>query len=208
MIPALSVNRGVLKKNLIYIFSFYIFFAVNVSTAETNIERLIKRIVRPGDANDLKVHKIEKWVMKTIRYQSDKKQFNMNDRWTLPWETLQRKKGDCEDGAILLIALAVTAGVPEDRLRLYAPIAMSRGWHAAVAYQRESDNEWVWIEWTVKESRSLGPIEERPTLMNSYAFLPLGNYLEVTSLNPFNMVWLIDDEWRQRAKKILDENRK
>lgn len=195
-----------MKKKIIRILSISIIFIANYSTAETNIDRLVKRIVRPRDSNDLKVHKIEKWVMQNIQYHSDKKQFNMNDRWTLPWETLQRKKGDCEDGAILLIALAVTAGVSEDRLRLYAPIAMSRGWHAAVAYQRESDNEWVWIEWTVKKSHNLGPIEKRPNLINSYAFLPLGNYLKVTSLNPFNMAWLIDDEWRQRAKKILGEN--
>ena len=180
---------------------------MNVSTVETTIDRLIKRIVRPSDTNDLKVYKIEKWVMKNIQYHSDKKQFNMNDRWTLPWETLQRKKGDCEDGATLLIVLAVTAGVPKDRLRLYAPIAVSRGWHAAVAYQRESDNEWVWIEWTVKMAHSLGPIEERPDFADVYTLLPLGDYFEVTSLNPFNMSWLIDDEWRQRAKKILGEKR-
>ena len=194
-----------MKKKVINILSICLIITANVSTAETIIDRLVKHIVRPGEANDLKVYEIEKWVMENIQYQSDKKQFNMNDRWTLPWETLQRKRGDCEDGAILLIALAVTAGIPEDRLRLYAPIAMSRGWHAAVAYQRESDNEWVWIEWTLKETDNLGPIEERPTLMNSYAFLPLGNYLKVTSLNPFNMVWLIDNEWRQRAKRILDK---
>ena len=194
-----------MEKNLICILSICIILITSYATAETNIDRLIKRIVRPGDSNDLKIYKIEKWVMDNVQYQSDKKQFNMNDRWTLPWETLQRKKGDCEDGAILLIALSVTAGVSEERLRLYAPIAMSRGWHAAVAYQRESDDEWVWIEWTVKKTHNLGPIEERPNLINSYAFLPLGGYLKVTSLNPFNMVWLIDEEWRQRAKEVRGE---
>lgn len=180
-----------------------ILLTVNYASAETAIDRLITKIVKPGDPNDVKVHKIEEWVMNNIHYYSDKKQFNMNDRWTLPWETLQRKKGDCEDGATLLIALAVTAGVPEDRLRLYAPIAVAGGWHAAVAYQRESNNEWVWVEWTMQKARSLGSIEKRPTMLETHGLLPLGYYLEVTSLNPFNMTWLIDDEWRQRAGKIL-----
>jgi hypothetical protein len=96
--------------------------------------------------------------------------------------------------------------VPEEKLRLYAPIAVSGGWHAAVAYQREPDHQWVWIEWTVHRNHSLGPIEKRPVLRDTPSFLPLGYYLEVTSLNPFHMAWLVDDEWRQRSKKILGDN--
>ena len=188
--------------------SLFILLPVNDLRAETTIERLVKKIVSQRDSNDNKVYKIENWVMRNIKYRSDKKQFNMNDRWTLPMETLQRKKGDCEDGSILIMSLAVTAGVPVERLRLYAPIALPNGWHASVAYQRESDDKWVWVEWTVSSAHSQGPIDNRPTLAQGKNFLPIGYFLEVTSLNPFTMKWLKDDELYERAKGIIEASKR
>jgi len=178
-----------MKKIFIFLISVSILFVSNMSVAETSIERLVKNIVRQRDSNDIKMYKLELWVIKNIRYSSDKKQFNMMERWTLPYETLQRRRGDCEDGSILLIALAVTAGVPVERLRLYAPIKLSNSWHACVAYQRESDDEWVWMEWTFLKNKGFGPIEKRRTMEEMPVYAPLGTYLIVTSLNPFYMVW-------------------
>jgi hypothetical protein len=193
-----------MKKIIMLSLSLFILLPINDLRAETTIERLVKKIVSQRDSNDNKVYKIEKWVMRNIKYRSDKKQFNMNDRWTLPMETLQRKKGDCEDGSTLIMSFAVTAGVPVERLRLYAPIVLPNGYHACVAYQRESDDEWVWIEWTVSRAHSQGPIDNRFTLAEVKMFLPIGYFLEVTSLNPFNMNWLKDDELYERAKEIIE----
>ena len=193
-----------MKKLLIYIIPLFILSLPNVIKAETAIEIQVKRIIGSDNSNDSKVYKIEKWVRDNVKYYSDNKQFNMNERWTLPMETLQRKKGDCEDGAILIMSFAVTAGVPSDRLRLYAPIALPGGeLHASLAYQREFDDRWVWVEWTIVRAFSLGDIEKRPT-MEEISFIPMGPYLEVTSLNPFNMRWLLDDEWRERSKAVFD----
>ena len=179
-----------MKKILICLISISILFGANVSLAETTIERLVKKIVRPRHSNDLKMFKLEQWVIKNIRYRSDKKQFNMTERWTLPMETLQRRKGDCEDGAILLISLAVTAGVPSDRLRMYAPIKVPGGWHACVAYLRDSDNRWVWMEWALERGRGMGPVEKRRSIEEMlHVYMPAGTYLRVTSLNPFDMEW-------------------
>jgi hypothetical protein len=192
-----------MKKLLTYVISLFILSLPNGIKAETAIEIQVKKIIGSESRNDSKVYKIEKWVRDNVKYYSDNKQFNMNERWTLPMETLQRKKGDCEDGAILIMSFAVTAGVPRDRLRLYAPIAISSGeLHASVAYQREFDDKWVWVEWTLKRAYSLGDIEKRPT-MEELSLIPMGSYLEVTSLNPFNMRWLIDDEWRERSKAVF-----
>jgi len=179
-----------MKKIIIYLISIFILFGANVSMAETTIDRLVKKIVRQRYSNDLKMFKLEQWVIRNIRYSSDKKQFNMNDRWTLPMETLQRRKGDCEDGAILLISLSVTAGVPSERLRMYAPIKMPNGWHACVAYQRESDNKWVWMEWALERGRGMGPVDKRRTMAEMLpVYMPMGTYLRVSTLNPFNMDW-------------------
>jgi len=173
--------------------------------AETTMERQAKKIVGRIKKNDDKVYEIERWVSKNIKYRSDKKQFNMNERWTLPMETLQRRKGDCEDGAILLIDLAVTAGVPGERLRVYAPILTEGGGHASVAYQRESDDTWVWVEWTVQKAHNIGRINNRPAITDVISFLPLGPYLKVTSLNPFNMRWHEDAELKERANRMLNQ---
>jgi len=206
-IPKNSRKPGI-EILIILALSLFLLLPVNDLRAETTIERLVKKIVNQRDSNDNKVYKIEKWVMSNIKYRSDKKQFNMDERWTLPMETLQRKKGDCEDGAILIMSLAGTAGVPIERLRLYAPIALPNGWHACVAYQRESDDEWVWIEWTVPRGHTQGPIDYRPTLPEVKMFLPLGYFLEVTSLNPFNMAWLRDDELYDRANEIFEASKR
>ena len=181
-----------MKNKIILVISILILFNPDFVLSETTIDRLVKKIIRPSYSNDKKMYELEKWVIKNITYNSDEKQFNMTERWTLPMETLQRKSGDCEDGSILLMALAVTAGVPGERLRLYAPIKVPTGWHACVAYQRESDNEWVWMEWAFKRSSGFGPVDRRKTLEQYYAYLPLGTYLKVTSLNPFDMIFIED----------------
>lgn len=81
-----------MKRIVILSLSICIFLPIHTLRAETTIESLAKKIVHQRDSNDTRVYKIEKWVMKNIRYRSDQKQFNMNDRWTLPMETLQRKR--------------------------------------------------------------------------------------------------------------------
>ena len=192
-----------MKKLLLCIIAVSIFVPFDSLKAETTIERLVKKIVRDRDSNDTKVYKIEEWVRKNIHYHSDKRQFNMNDRWTLPMETLQRRKGDCEDGSILIASLSVTAGIPEDNLRLYAPIVTNAGFHASIAYKRESDDQWVWVEWTTPREHSLGPIDRRPTMNQIAQFIPLGYYLKVVSLNPFDMKWFVDIEWQERSREIL-----
>jgi hypothetical protein len=171
---------------------------------ETTIDRQVKRIVRQRDSNDTKIFKIERWVRDNIRFHTDNKQFNVDERWTMPTETFQRRKGDCEDGAILIMCFAVTAGVPEDRVRLYAPVVTPGGMHASVAYKRESDDQWVWVEWTLNRAHSLGDIAKRP-VMKDVVFVPLGSFLEVTSLNPFHMKWLLDKEWQRTSQELLGD---
>lgn len=183
-----------MKKIIFFILPLMVMFPDSHLKAETAIEKLVRKIVSIGESNDVKVYKIERWVSKNIKYQGDKEQFNM-DRLTLPMETLQRRRGDCEDGAVLLMDLAVTAGVPRKRLRLYAPIVMNGGGlHASIAYQREKDNVWVWVEWTVKLAYKIGKIKERPSIKRVSSFIPSGDYYEVTSLNPFKIEKYFDEE--------------
>lgn len=91
-----------------------------------------------------------KWVIKNIKYTSDKKQFKIPEYWSLGFETFEYKKGDCEDGAILLYDILRKNGIPTWKLRL------SAGWvkynnekvgHAYLTYYSENNNKWVLLDW-------------------------------------------------------------
>lgn len=193
-----------MKRIIPLIVILMIILSGSITEAETTIERLVKKIVKEREPDDVKVYKIERWVSQKIKYQGDKEQFNM-DRLTLPMETLQRRRGDCEDGAVLLMHMAVTAGVPRERIRLYAPIATrGGGLHASVAYQREKDNVWVWMEWTVELAHIIGKVNERPSVKRVASFIPSGDYYIITSLNPFKIEKYFDKEMATHAKAIRE----
>ena len=89
--------------------------------------------------------------MKNIKYVSDYKEYKSNEYWAYAYQTLRHKKGDCEDGAILLANILLHNGVPFWRVRINA------GWvkepkggqvgHAYVTYCRETDNQWIVLDW-------------------------------------------------------------
>ena len=195
-----------MKRVIPFLISLIILLSGSIVEAETTIERLVKKIITGRESNDDKVYIIERWVSKNIKYRGDKEQFNM-DRLTLPMETIQRRKGDCEDGAVLIMDLATLAGVPRERLRLYAPIiTKGGGLHASIAYLREKDHVWVWVEWTVEQAHKIGNIRKRPSIFRVASFIPLGDYYQVTSHNPFRVEKYFDEEVARHAKKILGYN--
>jgi predicted transglutaminase-like cysteine proteinase len=98
--------------------------------------------------DDEKVQAIQEWVVNHIQYQEDKVQYGYDELWVPPVMTLRAGAGDCEDGAFLIMSLALNAGVDPNRLRFYggevlAGQGAATGGHGWVAYRRESDDEWV-----------------------------------------------------------------
>lgn len=103
-----------------------------------------------GTSNDKVAQNALKYVRKHITYTSDVK-----DEWQYAQETLERGKGDCEDGAILMYHLMVDNGVPSWRIRLNAGDVKGGG-HAYITYCREKDNRWVVLDWCYWYSESVG----------------------------------------------------
>jgi len=102
--------------------------------------------------DDEKMYAIEQWVQQNIEYVSDIVNYGQLEYWAYPTETLNKMSGDCEDGAFLIHALGLAAGVDEDRLRMYGGmVANPRGGkpegHGWVAYKRQLDNVWVILDW-------------------------------------------------------------
>lgn len=87
-----------------------------------------------------------KWVKANIEYKPDKSEYGMDEFWAYPYQTLGHKKGDCEDGAILLANILLKSGVPYWRIRLNAG-SVNGGGHAYLTYCRETDNEFVVLDW-------------------------------------------------------------
>ncbi len=118
------------------------------------IRALATSIVDPSDSNDKKMYKIEQWVIENIEYQLDIETYGKDELWAYPTMTLDKLVGDCEDGAFLMHSLALHVGIPADRLRTYGGLVWADDWglttggHAWTAYQRETDDEWIIVDFS------------------------------------------------------------
>jgi hypothetical protein len=73
-----------------------------------------------GTTNDIKALEGLKKVRSICSYTGDKGLYGFDEYWAYAYQTLKRKKGDCEDGAILLANILVKSGVPWCRVRICA----------------------------------------------------------------------------------------
>lgn len=107
-----------------------------------------------GFSNDDIAIKCLDWVARNITYTAD---INPDEFWQFAFETFARRKGDCEDGAILIANMMLMSGVPYWRIRLNAG-SVQGGGHAYVTYLAEKDNKWYILDWCYwyHESRNLG----------------------------------------------------
>ena len=139
-------------------------------------------IVEHSDSDDVKMEKIHRWVYYNIEYQTDKELYGYDELWVPPVMVLNAGKGDCEDGAFLIMSLALNAGVDSSRLRWYggfvdAGQGAASGSHAWVAYRRESDDEWVAVDFSYYPD--LRPIKYRTPMKDDKKYVD--DYFFITS---------------------------
>lgn len=115
---------------------------------------------------------IQKWVIKNIKYTPDKTQYGVDEYWAFPFQTLMNKKGDCDDGAILMYTLGESAGIPYWRMRcaaadVYDPRGESVGGHAFLTYLPDEElfkapkqQDWKAVDWCFHASTQ--PFKNRP----------------------------------------------
>jgi len=109
------------------------------------IELAVKEKLNSGSF-DARALKCLKWVKANFAYASDESVFGSSEYWSFAAEALYSKKGDCDSGAILLACLMLASGIPYWRIRLNAG-AVKGGNHAYLTYCRETDNEFVVLDW-------------------------------------------------------------
>ncbi len=138
------------------------------------IKHLAEEIVNQGDSDDLKMEKIQRWVVENITYEEDETQYGIGELWVPPVMLLTTMKGDCEDGAFLIMSLALNAGVDPDKLRFYAGIVeagegAATGGHGWVAYRRSIDQEWIPVDFSYYPD--LRPMNERVPMKDDTRYI-------------------------------------
>lgn len=103
-----------------------------------------------GITDDEKAINCLKYVINNIKYIPDKVEYGLDEYWAFNYETFNIKKGDCEDGAILLYCIMRANGIPDWKIRV------SAGWveyngvkegHCYLTYYCEESDKWVVLDW-------------------------------------------------------------
>lgn len=110
-----------------------------------------KKLPLFSGTRDVVILKILKWVIANIVYEVDSKRFKVAEKWQNVNETQIFKRGDCEDGAILIFALARVHNINPMQIKLVAGDVKFNGkkvGHCWVEYMSdECFGEWHTIDW-------------------------------------------------------------
>jgi predicted transglutaminase-like cysteine proteinase len=79
-------------------------------------QTLLQRIELLDDRE--KLNQVNAFVHKALNYRLDSVLWNREDYWATPLETLSHGMGDCEDFVIIQYLSLLSAGIPDDQLRL------------------------------------------------------------------------------------------
>jgi hypothetical protein len=119
---------------------------------------------------------IQNFVCKFLKYKYDDLTAEIEEFWLFPFESIQAEIGDCEDGAILIAALLINAGIPSWRVKvtaaevitdpIFAPSETEVGGHSYCLYLADRPDskrklEWVILDWCYLQDPEV-PIEEKP----------------------------------------------
>lgn len=102
--------------------------------------------------DDDKAEKIFEYVHARLKYISDDIQNRTPEYWQDPFTTYRKKRGDCEDGAILINKLWALARIPAWKRKLCAGWVKAgknapEGGHAYAIYYSEVQDNWFVADW-------------------------------------------------------------
>lgn len=119
---------------------------------DENINNIVKSLKLGTQTDNQKALNCIKWVIQNFPYKSDNTNYSQNEFWCMPYESLYKKSGDCEDGAILLANMLLVAGVPNWKVRIvtgfvFEPRSKKQVGHAYVTFFDEENEKWVILDW-------------------------------------------------------------
>lgn len=124
------------------------FFTLN----DESLHNIIKSLKMANMTDNQKALACLKWIITNFPYKSDNANYNKSEFWCMPFESLSKQSGDCEDGAILLANLLIIAGVPNWKIRVncgyvFEPISKKQVGHAYLTFFDEDNEKWVIVDW-------------------------------------------------------------
>lgn len=129
------------------------------------LQKVISTFNLKKPTHDETALEIQKWVVGFLTYKGDNDNVEVPEYWQFPFEVINSKIGDCEDGAILMASLCENAGIPAWRIKVAAGYVQPeptapQGGHAYCVYLAE-DAEWRIIDWCYYQDSSI-PIKDKP----------------------------------------------
>ena len=134
------------------------------------------------------------WVGKNIKYVGDFQNQKVIEYWQDPELTLQLKKGDCEDGAILIASLLRCFGVPAYRVKVCCswvqdPNNLGKDIGHAYCIYLDNSSKWRILDWCYYFGESIENFNKLQHKENS-------KYKEIW--------WTFNDEFVWSADKDLE----
>lgn len=134
---------------------------VDVKTFISQDDEILKEIVKKyklkKSTDNETAWAVQKFVVKKLTYKYDDESVKVPEYWQFPFETVQGRVGDCEDGAILIAALCINAGIPAYRVKVAAGYVQSsptapQGGHGYCIYLASDDN-WRILDWCIVDNK-------------------------------------------------------
>jgi len=153
------------------------------------LKNVTDMVISDLESNDEKATRIYNWIIKKLEYKSDFDLYGKFEYWAPAIETVKVMKGDCEDGAFLIHSMLLHAGIKPENIRTYGGIVKSfkvengkvifshYTGHMWTAYKRESDNEWVHLDWTtgitIEDISKTEPMKNQDIFVKAYIYFNL-----------------------------------
>ena len=123
------------------------FFTLN----DENLNNIVKSLKMGSQTDNHKALTCLKWIIQHIPYKSDTINYKQNEFWCMPYETLVKGSGDCEDMSILLANLLLIAGIPNWKVRVatgfvFEPHTKKQVGHAYVTFFDDETEKWVILD--------------------------------------------------------------
>lgn len=156
-----SCRRVIKDEGVLFSVDVRYFFMNSLCSELQDIVKSVK-----DKTNDEKMIFCQNWVKNNIGYVSDSILYKVTEYWADALETLKNKRGDCDDGAILMANLAVASGIPYWRVRINAG-DVPEGGHAYLTYLSDDElkkpvgeQDWKVADWCYYPN--VKPFSERP----------------------------------------------
>lgn len=190
-----AVRRLALRRLVAALVGVLVWICVHVASSAPNLEHMRSQylarwgdtalprfqawrefLLGPGSAgSDVdKLRRVNEFFNRNIRFAEDSANWNQNDYWATPLETLGKGLGDCEDYVIAKYYSLVLVGVAPEKLRLvYVQARTGSGGaspnqaHMVLAYYADPDDEPLVLDNLVGDVRLAS---RRPDLSPVFSF--------------------------------------